>query len=402
MADGYADLVPREEAIRRVMEARDTAIDRQMVESIAPGEGIRGRILADDIVAEEAIPAHDMATMDGFAVNAPAQYPLEIVDDVYPEDEPPLMREGEAVRIATGAPLPERANAVLRSEDATVEDGQLTGPDIRPGTFTYQRGTNVQTGERLYEAGESFRAADAVLLADLGIELVDVFAPYTVGVLATGSEIHENPTADFDSKMLLELLRGWGARPTYEGTVPDAVDVVRSRIEELANRYDVVVTTGGTSVGPKDYVLDGLSALGDISFHRVKIRPGKPLAVAELPEAVAFAIPGKPIGAYTIATLVVRPFFTGKQEEPTVRATCPVDVGIGDPDFVHAIPVTLDGEKARPLGHSSSPLPIYEDEFDPSVLSSATRASRADGFALRRTDIEAGETITVVPFHGLE
>lgn len=402
MADDYADLVPRKEAVRRVLQARIGAIDRQDVESIAPGTGIRGRILADDIVAEEAIPAHDMATMDGFAVRAPVQYPVEVIDDVYPEDEPPSIKEGEAVRIATGAPLPERANAVLRSEDATVEDRLLRGPDIRPGTFTYRRGTNVQAGETLFGAGETLRAADAVLLADLGIELVDVYTPYSVGVLATGSEIHEDPAADFDSKMLLELLRGWGARPTYEGTVPDSVDAVRSRIEELAKRYDVVITTGGTSVGPKDYVLEALSALGDISFHRVRIRPGKPLALAALPETVAFAIPGKPVGAYTITNLVVRPFFTGEQPEPTVQATCPVDVGVGDPDFTHAIPVTLVGEQARPMGHSSSPLPIYEDEFDPSVLSSATRASRADGFALRRTDIEAGETITVVPFDGLE
>ena len=402
MEHDHADLVSRQEAVSRVRIARNTLLEDRATEKAVPGDGIRGRVLATDIQATQDSPRWDHATMDGFAVRAPVTYPVEIVDEVFPEDQPPTIGPGEAVRIATGAPLPDRANAVIRSEDAEVAAGQLEGPDIEPGTYTYQQGTNVEEGETLFARGETLGAKDAILLADLGIDAVDVYAPLTVGVLATGSEIHEDPSTDYDSTMLLELLRSWGARPSYEGTVPDSYERVRERVADLARRYDVVVTTGGTSVGPKDYVVRALDELGEIDFHRVRVRPGKPLALAELDAAFAFAVPGKPFGAYTIATLVMRPFFTGSASLPTVDATASVSLDVGDPDFEYAVPVSLEDGAAMPLGHPASALEIFDDVFDPSVLSSATRASRADGAVLTSQGFEAGETITVVPYEVLE
>jgi len=398
----HADLVSRAEAVERVLDARSTWLDGQETRTVAPGKGIRGRTLAREVVAERDVPAHDHATMDGFAFEGPPEYPLEVVGSVYPEDDPPTIGPGEAVRIATGAPLPERANAVLRSEDADVDDGRLTGADVDRGTYTYERGSNVSEGERLFAPGDRLAAKDAILLNDLGVETVTTYARPRVGVLATGSEIHADPSRDNDSMMLLELLRAWGAEPTFEGTVPDEYDVVRDRIAALARQYDVVVTTGGTSVGPKDYVVRALDDLGTIDFHRVRVRPGKPLALADLDDALVFAIPGKPIGAYTVATLVVRPFFVGETDLPAVEATCTVDVGVGTSEFEYAIPVELADGEAVPLGHRTSDLHVYDEVFDPSVLSSSTRASRADGAVLTDEGVTAGETVTVVPYHVLE
>ncbi|MFT4930305.1 MAG: molybdopterin molybdotransferase [Natronomonas sp.] len=402
MDGDHADLVSQAEAVERVLDARTAWLDGQDTTTVAPGEGIRGRTLAQEVVADRDVPAYDHATMDGFAFEAPPEYPLDVVDAVYPEDDPPTIGPGEAVRIATGAPLPERANAVLRSEEANVEDGRLTGADVDPGTYTYERGSNVSEGERLFAPGDRLAAKDAILLNDLGVGTVTTYAKPRVGVLATGSEIHDDPSQDNDSMMLVELLRAWGAEPTFEGTVPDEYDVVRDRIEELAGAYDVVVTTGGTSVGPKDYVVRALDDLGSIDFHRVRIRPGKPLALADLDEAVAVAIPGKPIGAYTVATLVVRPFFVGETDLPTVEAPCTVDVEVGTAGFEYAIPVELSDGEAVPLGHPTSDLNVYDEVFDPSVLSSSTRASRADGAVLTDSGVTAGETVTVVPYYVLE
>jgi len=166
--------------------------------------------------------------------------------------------------------------------------------------------------------------------------------------------------------------------PLVSGSVPDEGDRVERRIAELASEADVVVTTGGTSVGKKDYVIDALESLGDVVFHRVRIRPGKPIAVARLPDhdALAVAIPGKPIGAYVSAALVARPLFTGDRTTPTLERTITHDVGLGPEGFEYAIPVTLEGDDATPLGHVDSPLAVYEETFDPSVLSSSTRARR--------------------------
>jgi molybdopterin molybdotransferase len=205
-------------------------------------------------------------------------------------------------------------------------------------------------------------------------------------------------------------VESWGHDSTYEGTVPDEYDRVRDRIETLAQRYDVVLTTGGTSVGEKDYVIRSLEDLGEVDFHRVAIRPGKPIAAAELPaqDATAFAIPGKPVGAHTIASLVMRPYFVGERTGvPSVPAEFARDVGIGPAGFEYAIPVTLEpgeGEvpTAMPLGHADSALSVYSDTFDPSVLSSSTRATRADGFVITESGLAAGETVRVHPYSTVE
>ena len=413
MSHDHDDMLWRAEALQRVMAIRESALDDQPRESVSL-DGIAGRTLATDLVADEDSPPADYATMDGYAFDATEEYPYTLrEEETFPEDDPLSLRSGEAVPIATGAPLPPEANAVLKREDATVTDGQLQGTDIDPGTYTYERASNVRAGETLFAADERLSPKDAILLGDLGYETVETVAPFSVAVLATGTEIHEGRSDDLDSAMLMGLVRAWGHDPTYEGTVPDEYDRVESRIGALADQYDVVLTTGGTSVGKKDYVVRALNALGEVRFHRVRLRPGKPLVCATLPDAVVFGIPGKPLGAHTITSLVVRPFFTGETSLPTLEATFEVDLALGPDGFEYVVPVTLAGgtettdgderagpdeRRAIPMGHVDSPLSVYESTFDPSVLSSRTRATRADGFVITTEPLEAGEQVSVVPY----
>jgi molybdopterin molybdotransferase len=421
--DDYDTDLTRSDAVARVDELREAVLADRGSET-AGLAAIGGRVLAEAIVASEDRPAHDRATMDGFAFDATGEYPFEVVSAVFPEDDPPEIRADEAVEIATGAPLPTGANAVLKREEATIGDGELRGTEIEPGTYVYRQGSNVAAGETLFERGERLSPKDAILLRDLGVEDVPVYERSSAGVLATGTEIHEGTQADFDSPMLCGLVDSWGGAATYEGSVPDERGAVEDRISDLAGTYDVVITTGGTSVGKKDYVLRALADLGEIVFHRVLIRPGKPIAAARLPDhdAVAFAIPGKPVGAHTIATLVMRPFFTGDGTEtptPTIEATLARKVEIGPEGFEYAVPVTVrndsdansdggdrsgvgNGIEAMPLGHVDSPLSVYDERFDPSVLSSSTRATRADGFFLTESGVERDETVSVVPYTALE
>jgi molybdopterin molybdotransferase len=398
------DMVSRGWAVDRVLDLRRSVLAAHPTETVPLGASA-GRTLAADVVAESDRPPHSHATMDGFAFDATDDYPLELVDaSVYPEDDPPELATGQAVRIATGAPLPPGANAVLKREEASVEDGHLSGTPLSPGTYVYERGSNVAAGERLFSAGESLAPKDALLLGDLGVEAVTVYRRFSIGLLATGTEIHEGRHRDLDSPMLAGLVRSWGHEATVEGTVPDEYDRVRGRIADLADAHDVVVTTGGTSVGDKDYVIRALADLGEVLFHRVRVRPGKPIAVARLPDhdAVAVAVPGKPLGAHTITALVARPFFAGEGHLSTVTRSLACDVDVGPEGFEYAVPVTLDGEEAMPLGHVDSPLPVYERTFDPSVLSSSTRASRADGFFLTESGVAAGEDVGVVPYPVVE
>ncbi|WP_227377704.1 molybdopterin molybdotransferase MoeA [Haladaptatus halobius] len=394
----------REAAVERVRSLRSSFFADCGVETISL-DAISGRVLANDVQAPSDIPPHDRATMDGFAFDAADDYPLTILEgEVFPEDEPPALGSGKAIRIATGAPLPRRANVVLKREESNVEEGHLHGPSISPGTYVYERGSNVAAGETLFEAGERLSPKDAILLGDLGYESVSVHQRLSVGVAATGTEIHEGRLTDLDSSMLMGLIRSWGHEVTYEGTAPDEYERIDGLVDEMARKHDVVVTTGGTSVGHKDHVIRALNALGEVLFHRVRLRPGKPIAFARLPDhnAIAIAIPGKPVGAHTVATLITRPFFTGEATLPTIQATLTRDVGLGSADFEYAIPVALNGKEAMPLGHADSALAVYREAFNPSVLSSSTRATRADGIVLTTTALNAGETIDVVPYLAIE
>ena len=405
-ANEYAEeaMLTVTEGRQRVTELREEWFDRLPTETVAL-DSIAGRTLAEPIDAPVDIPEHSHATMDGYAFDATEGYPYELAGiEVFPEDSPPSIAPGEAVRIYTGAPLPPSTNAVLKQEEARVEDGRLTGTPTEPGTYVYERASNVSAGERLFEAGERLGPEDAILLADLGIDDVSVRERLSVGLLATGTEIHEGRTTDLDSPMLSGLVSSWGHHPNYEGSVPDSYERVRDRIADLADEHDVVMTTGGTSVGKKDHVVRALAELGDVLFHRVRLRPGKPIAVAVLEEhdAVVFAIPGKPVGAHAVTALIAGPFFTGRTDLPTVPATMTTDVGISVPGFTYAIPVSLSDGDAVPLGHADSPLSVYTETFDPSVLSSSTRATRADGFVLTESALSADDSVDVLLHTSLE
>ncbi|MEF8777108.1 MAG: molybdopterin molybdotransferase MoeA [Haloarculaceae archaeon] len=395
---------PREPAVDAVLDLREGALAGAATREVSITDAFEGAVLAEDVVPEADVPARTIATMDGFAIDATREYPLTVVDEAFPEDDPPAMAPEEAVRVATGAPIPAGANAVCKVEETTVRNDQLEGPDLSPGTFVYERGSNVAAGEVLFEAGETLAPRDAILLRDLGRERVTVREPFDVGLLATGTEIHEGRSADLDSPMLASLVRAWGHHGTIEGSVPDEYDRVEDAIARVAADRDVVLTTGGTSVGEKDHVVRALDALGEVHVHRVRLRPGKPIAVATLAEqdAVVFAIPGKPVGAHAVTTLVARPFFTGDRQIPRVSATAGDSVGVPVEGFEYAIPVTLSDGTAAPLGKQGSALAVYDETFDPSVLSSSTRATRADGFVLTESDFVEGERIDVVPYRVLE
>lgn len=404
--------IRRSVAVERLLELRAARPD-------APTERVKlaaaaGRTLAEPVAAGRDVPSHDRATMDGFAFAADDDYPLTVVGRVFPEDDPPTIRRGEAVEIATGAPLPPEADAVLMREDATVEDGRLSGPSLAPETNVYPAGATAAAGERLLSAGAPFEPRHAALLRDVGVDAVTAERPRTVGVLATGTEIHEGRQPDRDSEMLAGLVGRWGHRAEILDAVPDEEAAVREAIEAAAAEYDAVLTTGGTSVGRADHVV-GVLAAHEMSFRGVALRPGRPVAAAVVGETPVFALPGKPIAAHTAAALVLRPYFVGRDRLPTVgatsaeRVTLPGDGGDGAASVEYAIPVTLDGETgstdpptATPLGHAASSLSLYEERFAPGRVASSTRIALADGVVLTREALSADERVAVVPYGAVE
>lgn len=424
------DTPSRTDAVEAILTLRRRLLESTPTATVDPS-AIAGRVLADSIEAPRDDPPTSRSTMDGYAVASDDPYPLAVRrEEVYPEDEQPPMSRGEAVPVATGGAIPERADAVLKREDVTVTDGTLRGPTVEGGENVYARGSNFAAGDRLFERGERLSPKDAVLLDDLGVEVVAVRERWSVGVLATGTEIHEGRLADRDSNMLGGVAASWGHAVTYEGTVPDDPERLRDRLGALARRHDVVLTSGGTSVGSRDHVTGAFADHGEVLVAGCAISPGSSTTVGTLSEAAAIAVPGRPVAAHAAALLFARPLLTGLTAYPTRRATASHDIALG-PDGECLIPVAFEDE-SRPTGPTDrgigsgprtgsggengadqdpSTLTVRQIDADPaadastfrpSVLSSMTRATRADGFVLTDEPIAAGETIDVVPYAGVE
>jgi molybdopterin molybdotransferase len=278
-----------------------------------------GRFLARDVVASRSLPGCPVSAMDGYAVRAeetsgsnrdrPAR--LRVVDTVYAGHLPSRsVRPGEASRIFTGAPLPEGANAVVRQE-ATVVPGEglvdicvavPPGKDIRPV------GEDVLAGTPLLRAGQRLEAPVLGLLASLGETHVLVRPPPRVAVLATGDELVPPgtpalPHQVYESNLVLvgAMAREAGARVIALERARDEDRELRAALERLASGVDVLITTGGASVGDKDRVKRVLSELGaTFLVNGVAIKPGKPMAVARLGTTAVAVLPGTP-GAATVA-----------------------------------------------------------------------------------------------------
>jgi molybdopterin molybdotransferase len=394
------ELPSRSVAVERIVECRSTALANAATERVEL-DAIAGRALAADVHAPRDVPPHDYATMDGYAAAAGDDPPLAVVDEVAPEDGPPEIDPGEAVRIATGAPLPPQADAVLKRENATVADGQLSTWNPAVGTSVHRQGTTATANERLFAAGDRLAPRHAALCRDVGLDTVPVRERFAVGIVATGSEIHGGRQPDRDSEFLANLVRRWGHDPATPETVPDDPAAVRETIESAAADQDVVLTTGGTSVGTADHVSSVL-ADHDPLFEGVRLRPGRPVTAAVVDDTPVVALPGKPIAAHTAAVLVARPLFAGRTDLPTVTAVPEQRVEMPDADREYAVPVVLDDGRATALGHVDSSLPLYEDHFAPGLVAASTRMTLADGFVLTETALEPDEPVAVVPYSTVE
>jgi molybdenum cofactor synthesis domain-containing protein len=281
-----------------------------------------GRILAEDITADTDLPPFNRAQMDGYAVRAAdtkgAPVRLRLVGEAAAgRGWHEKLREGEAVRIMTGAPVPFGADSVQKIE-VTRESEDCTTVEIKeatvPGQFIVGRASEVREGTTVLRAGETITAAMIATLASFGYAEVSVAARPRVSVLATGSElvrIDEEPGADQIRDSNTYTL---GAYATLAGArvklLPKATDdphSLTSEIEAAACDCDALVLSGGVSMGVYDFTKAALRALGaEIFFERVRLRPGKPTVFARLNETLIFGLPGNPVSVAVTFNLFTR------------------------------------------------------------------------------------------------
>jgi molybdopterin molybdotransferase len=281
-----------------------------------------GRVLAEDLVATASLPVFPSSAVDGYAVrSADAGKPLRIVGESAagrPFDG--AITAGTAARILTGGVVPDGADCVVMVEEVQVAgDVVTTPPGLRPGTNFHVPGADVRAGEKVVTAGTQLGAAELGLAAALGFPRLPVRRRPRVALLSTGDELVEvgekpgrGQIVDSNRWALLAALREAGAEVHSLGIGPDEPDALRKLVVDALREVDVLVTSGGVSVGTHDLIKPLLESLGSVHVGRVKLKPGKPFTFATIPleegkERLAFGLPGFPVSSLVTFEVFVRP-----------------------------------------------------------------------------------------------
>ncbi len=310
--------VPVEEALSRL---RATLHPIAGTETLSGREAL-GRILAEDAVARRSNPPRANSAVDGygFAHSATGEgvqrMPLVAGRAAAGQPFVGAVPAGHAIRILTGAILPEGVDTVVLEEDCATDGATVAfdGP-VKPRANTRRAGEDVEEGTVALKAGHRLRPPDLALLAALGIGEVTVFRPLRVGVLSTGDEIVDEPGSaaaphqiyDANRPMLLALAERWNCTPVDLGHVRDDPAVIAARLDRGADEADVILTSGGASAGDEDHVSALLRARGNLSSWRIAMKPGRPLALALWQGVPVFGLPGNPVAALVCALVFARP-----------------------------------------------------------------------------------------------
>ena len=287
---------------------------------VAPVSAL-GKVLAEDIYASSDSPDFDKSSMDGFAVSsgdtARAPGTLRIVDDIFAGQCPrQRLKKGECARIATGAMLPEGANSVVMKENTREQgDGGVEiFRTVSPHENVYRKATDCRKGDLLLKKGSVVAMAGVALLASQGKKSIFVFQAPRVAVLTTGDEIVEpgrkkkkEQIWNASASMLLAACRAMGIDTDYLGIARDDKAALSKKIKKGLT-YDFLIITGAVSVGERDFIPEVLRRVGvSILFHKVAVRPGKPLLFGIRGKQLVFGLPGNPVSSMLGFILFVRP-----------------------------------------------------------------------------------------------
>lgn len=299
-------------------------------ETVSASESL-GRILAEDIAAPLSLPPFDNSAVDGYAFRFAdlAASPLPVAARVPAGKHVAEIPPGSAARIFTGAPLPRGADTVAMQEETSLDGDAVRLPTtIKRGANCRCAGEDVARGSLALPAGRRLGPRDLALASALGVRDLPVRRRLRVGVFSTGDEVTAMGDGlapagihDANGPMLAALLARWGALPQALGILRDDASSLRSRLAEAATRFDLIVTSGGVSVGEEDHVRAAVDEAGGIALWRLAIKPGRPLAFGEVGGTPFLGLPGNPGAAYVTAVAVLLPvlrFLSGGTEEPAL------------------------------------------------------------------------------------
>lgn len=370
----------------------------------------QGRILAETVCAPLDVPPHRNSAMDGYAINHADLLdakPLRMVGASF-AGRPFVgtVQPGECVRIMTGAVVPEGTDSVAMQENVQ-RDGdtiRLTG-SLKLGDNVRHPGEDMRTGDTVLTLGRQLNAADMGLLASLGIDEIKVLRRPRVAFCSTGDELKSvgeplqaGDIYDSNRYTLYGLLQNLDVDIIDLGVVRDTPAAVEHAFQQAMQQADVFITSGGASVGEADYVTSTLERLGRVNFWKIAMKPGKPLSFGTLGECVFFGLPGNPVAVMATFMLFVRPAILRLRGEslPTVPeytalCTTPLKKAPGRKDYQRGV----CERDERGQWHVRS-----TGEQGSHILRSMSQANCFIALPREVGNLEAGATVTIIPFEG--
>ncbi len=394
---------------------------RRIQAVIAPAKGFEkvairsamGRILLEDVISNIDVPSHTNAAMDGYAL-AGTDLPgrgvtsLRVIGTAW-AGQPYTARSGpgECVRIMTGAKMPDGTDTVIMQEQAEHEDDVVRiGTGHRAGQNVREAGEDLAAGEIALHAGKKLAPAELGLLASLGIGEIKVTRRLRVAFFSTGDELRsigetlkDGEVYDSNRYTLYGMLERLGADLLDMGVVPDRRDALRQAFEHAARNADVVITTGGVSVGEADFVKEILAELGTVDFWKIAIKPGRPLAFGRVLDSVFFGLPGNPVAVMVTFYQFVQPALRHMMGEDHIH---PARIRAVAGSKLKKKPGRTEFVRAHLHADDKGQMVAVKTGFQGSgILSSMSRANCFVVLPPECTGVEAGELVEVQLFEGL-
>ena len=391
----------------------DSILPMSLTERVSVRSAL-SRVLAETVVAPVNVPAHVNSAMDGYAMKGTA-LPSEGESRVYQQAGRVMagqsfvgnVAEGECIRIMTGAPMPRGTDTVVMQEQVEVEGDRVTiGSGHRQGQNVRQAGEDLTKGQAVFNPGKWLDPADIGVMASMGIGEVAVVRRPTVAFFSTGDELRsigeplgEGEVYDSNRYTVYGMLTRLGCNVLDMGVIVDDPNKLREAFEAASRQADVVITTGGVSVGEADYIHSILDELGEVAFWKLAIKPGRPLTHGKLGNALFFGLPGNPVAVvvsfYQFVQPALRYLMSGEIDQPLLipaKSSRKMRKRPGRTEFARGIYTTNENGE------------IQVDTTGVQGSGILTSMSRANCFIVlgdQQGEVNPGDMVTIQPFASL-
>ncbi|MFO7794582.1 MAG: gephyrin-like molybdotransferase Glp [Promethearchaeati archaeon] len=334
------------------------------------------RIIAKDIESRIDVPGFDKSAMDGYALIAEDTFEASPNSPKYVKKAGKIeigeasdlsINRGEAIRISTGAVIPEGADAVVKIEDTEMEGNNMIKiyNPVAPGKNVAKQGEDIHKGEIILKKGTELKAEHIALLSSQGIQKIQVFIRPKVSVFATGDELVEigeplgkSQIYNSNTPMIANLVRTYGGEVISAATLKDNKSLITKNLLQAIQSSDMVLFTGGTSVGTQDYLPEVVNENAKVLTHGVAMRPGEPILIAHKNDTLIFCLPGTPVAAYVgflkFAGPAIRKMMSAKKTDPRKEIIAEIDrdIPVSRMGYLHYLRVYLETKEDKIIARS--------------------------------------------------